>query len=68
MEVELLEIRDFLAAHHPFDQLPDQTLATLAGKITIRYFRRDEVLLEPGAEAEGLYMVRSGAVAVHSAD
>jgi len=64
MDVELLEIRDFLAAHHPFDQLPDGSLSTLVGKIEIRYFKRETTVLEPGQVIEHLHILRSGAVEV----
>lgn len=68
MQVELLEIRDFLAAHHPFDQLPDTSLSTLVGKIEVRYFRRASTVLEPGQTIAHLHVVRSGAVEVTQAD
>ncbi|MDX1594140.1 MAG: putative nucleotidyltransferase substrate binding domain-containing protein [Gammaproteobacteria bacterium] len=68
MDVELLEIRDFLAAHHPFDQLPDGSLSTLVGKIEIRYFKRESTVLEPGQAIDHLHILRSGAVEVTRPD
>ena len=68
MDVELLEIRDFLAAHHPFDQLPDSSLSTLAGRIEIRYFKRGTPVLEPGQTIAHLHILRSGAVEVTAPD
>lgn len=62
MTVEILEIRDFIAARHPFDLLPEDELATLAAAITVRYLRRDSVLMEPGDNVEALSLVRSGAL------
>ena len=66
MQVELLEIRDFLAAHHPFDQLPAEALSRLVQGIEIRYFRRTSELLARGQEIAHLHVVRSGAVEVTS--
>ncbi len=62
MDVELLEIRDFLAAHHPFDQLPDGALSELPKKLAIRYFRRDAAIPDMGSLDDHLYIIRSGAV------
>jgi CBS domain-containing protein len=68
MDVELLEIRDFLAAHHPFDQLPDGALSNLVGTIEIRYFKREATLLEPEQAIDHLHILRSGAVEVDGPD
>lgn len=66
MDIELAEIRDFIAARHPFDLLPEDELAKLAGAITVRYLRRDTVLMEPGERVEALSLVRSGALETFS--
>ena len=68
MDVELLEIRDFLAAHHPFDQLPDGSLSKLVGTIEIRYFKRENTVLEPEQAIDHLHILRSGAVEVTGAE
>ncbi len=65
MEIELIEIRDFLSAHHPFDQLPDQALDKMPGKLQVRYFRRDATIPAAGSIDDYLYLVRSGAVEIH---
>lgn len=62
MDVELAEIRDFLAAHAPFDDLPAAVLDRLPRRSTIQYARRGTVVLEVGEKGEGLYLVRSGAI------
>jgi CBS domain-containing protein len=62
MDIELLEIRDFLAAHHPFDQLTSELLTDLPGKIQVRYFRRDTEIPDTGHLENHLYVIRSGAV------
>lgn len=64
MEVELAEVRDFLADHAPFDRLPATELAALPRRCTIRYARRGSVVLDVGDRGDGLYVVRSGAVEV----
>lgn len=64
MEVELAEVRDFLAGHAPFDRLPADELAALPRHCTIRYARRGSVVLDVGDRGDGLYVVRSGAVEV----
>ena len=63
MDVELIEIRDFLACHPPFDLLPDDTLERLPRKLAVRYFRRGSSFPPEGQEGEPLlYIVRRGAV------
>lgn len=62
MEIELLEIRDFLAAHHPFDQLSDAALAGLPTKLQVRYFRRAEGIPDTGGLDDFLHVIRAGAV------
>ena len=64
MEVEVAEVRDFLARHAPFDTLPGEVLARLPRRCTLRYARRGTVVLDPGDPGDGLYLVRSGAVEV----
>ena len=64
MDVELAEIRDFLAAHAPFDRLPSKVLGGLPRRCTLRYARRGSVVLDVGDRGDGLYVVRSGAVEV----
>ena len=64
MGVELLEVRDFLAQHAPFDVLPTAVLDQVPRQCTLRYARRGTVVLDVGERGEGLYVVRSGAVDV----
>lgn len=60
------DIRGFLAAHHPFDLLPEDEVAALAGKVGQDGATRDAVIVEPGDAGEFLYVVRSGAVETRS--
>ena len=64
MGVELLEVRDFLARHAPFDMLPLAALDQVPRQCTLRYARRGTVVLDVGDRGAGLYVVRSGAVDV----
>jgi CBS domain-containing protein len=68
MDVELSEVRDFLAQHAPFDALPPEVLAAIPRQCTLRYARRGAVVLEVGQQGDGLYVVRSGAVDVVEED
>lgn len=61
-DVELSEIRDFLAGEHPFDDLPGTVLDGLPGKLRVEYFRRGTRIIEVGKDNHSLYVVRSGAV------
>ena len=64
MEIELIEIREFLATHHPFDALPSDALDRLPKLLSVRYLRRGTQL--PLAEDAGndVYIVRQGAVEI----
>jgi CBS domain-containing protein len=62
MEVELLEIRNFLASHHPFDQLPEKALNGILEDIEIRYLRRESTLRNSDGLRDSLFLIRSGAV------
>ncbi|WP_131105647.1 putative nucleotidyltransferase substrate binding domain-containing protein [Ornithinimicrobium sufpigmenti] len=64
MDVELAEIRDFLAQHPPFDALPAEVLDTLPGRCTLSYARRGSTVLRAGQRNDQLFVVRSGAVDV----
>lgn len=68
MEVELIEIRDFLADHPPFDQLPAEVLDTLPKQLAVRYLRRERPFPPPDVTIEVLYLVRRGAIEMRNAD
>lgn len=68
MDIELLEIRDFLAVNHPFDQLPAETLTELPSMLQVRYFRRDTVISETNSLESYLYLIRTGAVEIFNVD
>ena len=62
MEIELIEIRDFLAQRHPFDALPEERLNQLPESLKIRYLRRGSAFPPADADGDYLYIVRSGAI------
>lgn len=62
MEIELIEIRDFLAQRPPFDALPEELLNQLPETLSIRYLRRDTPFPPQDADDDYIYVVRSGAI------
>ncbi len=62
MDVELIEIQEFLASHPPFDQLPAETLTRLARRLRVRYIRRGRPFPPERADPPCLYILRRGAV------
>ncbi len=62
MEIELIEIRDFLAQRHPFDALPEERLNQLPEALQIRYLRRGSAFPPADTDGDYLYIVRSGAI------
>ncbi|NRB67703.1 MAG: cyclic nucleotide-binding/CBS domain-containing protein [Vibrio sp.] len=65
MEAELLEIKNFLSQHPPFDELEDDVLNLVTKHVEISYFREDTPVIHFGDEIHDLYMVRSGVVEVY---
>ena len=68
MDVELLEFRDFLAEHEPFDRLPATVLDTLPALLSIRYLRRGSPVPERDRGAPALSLVRAGAIELSGAE
>jgi CBS domain-containing protein len=68
LNVELAEIRDFLAAHVPFDSLPAAVLESVPPRLSIGYHRRGSVVLVQGSTPVELLVVRSGAVELRDPD
>ncbi|MGC0271544.1 DUF294 nucleotidyltransferase-like domain-containing protein [Pseudactinotalea sp. Z1739] len=62
MDAELAEIRDFLAAHEPYQDLPPELLDELPRSLEVAYFRRGTVVVELGAGNDYVHILRSGAV------
>ena len=68
MEIELVEIRDFLARRPPFDALPEEILDELPKALSIRYLRRGSDFPPADGDASYLYLVRSGAIELRDGD
>jgi CBS domain-containing protein len=62
METELVEIRDFISLHHPFDLLPVELLNEITTKLEVRYIRRATCFPPKDRHTPCLYMVRTGAI------
>jgi CBS domain-containing protein len=65
MEAELLEIKNFLSQHPPFDELEDDVLNYVTKHVEISYYREDTPVIHFGDEIRDLYMVRSGVIEVY---
>lgn len=64
MEVELLEIQDFISQSPPFDQLPDEVIAEVVQSVEISYYRADSTIIDFGDDIHEFYLIRSGVVEV----
>lgn len=62
MEIEQLEIRDHLARHAPFDELPDDLLDEAAQQVQVKYFKAGTPILDAGETITDLHYIRAGAV------
>jgi CBS domain-containing protein len=60
MEIELVEIMQFLEQYPPFSSLPEETLAQVSQQIEISYVRAGTPIITLGDEITDLYIVRSG--------
>ena len=68
MNIELQEIRSFLANKHPFDLLSEKTLSDLPEKLEIRHFRKGSEIPDTGTLLDHLYLIRKGEVELKRAD
>lgn len=66
MEIELQEIRDFIAAIPPFDRLPENVLDILTSALSIQYVRRGGNILMEKDSAPTLHILRQGAISLYS--
>lgn len=65
MEIEQLEIHDYLSQCAPLNKLPASELSQLVRSVEISYSRKGEILLEPGKNNYTLFLIRSGSLAVY---
>jgi CBS domain-containing protein len=68
MNIELQEIRSFLANNHPFDLLSEKTLSDLSEKLQIRNFSRNSEIPDTGTLFDHLYLIRTGKVELNTAE
>ncbi|GAA1154904.1 putative nucleotidyltransferase substrate binding domain-containing protein [Ornithinicoccus hortensis] len=62
MGAEITAVRDFLAGHAPFRDLPPEALSALSRSLTVRYVRRGTRIRSVGEAAHEMFVLRSGAV------
>ncbi|MCP4768677.1 MAG: cyclic nucleotide-binding/CBS domain-containing protein [Gammaproteobacteria bacterium] len=67
MEIELVEIRDFVSQHHPFDELSIDLLNEVTEMLEARYLRRGDKFPPRDNKTSYLYMIRSGAIELYDA-
>lgn len=65
MDVELLEIQDFISQHAPFDQLPEEALIDVVKSVEISYYRAGVSIIDFKDDINELYMIRSGIVEIY---
>ncbi len=65
MEVELLEIKNFISQHAPFDQLPEDALLEVVKSVEISYYRAGSMVVDFGDKINELYVIRSGVVEIY---
>ncbi|AHF04935.1 cyclic nucleotide-binding protein [Marichromatium purpuratum 984] len=68
MDIELIEIQEFLAGRPPFDQLPEEALAQLPRRLQVRYVRRDSAFPPEDEDGPRLYILRRGAIELRNDD
>lgn len=62
MEIEQIEILEFLKRHSPFQELPEPQLLQLAQSIDVGYFQAGSEILRFNEPLQALHLIRSGAV------
>lgn len=65
MEVENIEIRDYMRGFAPFDGLPETVMNQVAASVQITYFKAGSKILNFDEEIHDLYFIRSGAVELY---
>ncbi|MBE0462509.1 MAG: putative nucleotidyltransferase substrate binding domain-containing protein [Halomonadaceae bacterium] len=65
MDVELLEIRQFMGQFPPFDGLSDELLDAIAERVEVSYFKTGSYILVVNDAINELCFIRSGAVEVY---
>jgi len=68
MQIEQLEVFDFLQTHPPFDALPREALEQVATSVDVSYYKAGEQIVDFDETSEYWYVLRSGAVEVFRRD
>lgn len=68
MQIEQMEVRDFLSRTAPFLDLSTEWLERLAMAMEVRYFKADSHILQPDDAISELHLIRSGAVEIYRHD
>ncbi|GAA0419302.1 putative nucleotidyltransferase substrate binding domain-containing protein [Cocleimonas flava] len=68
MEIEQLEIREYLETCSPLDKLSAKTLDEIVKTLEVTYLRRGKPLLTPGDENQSLYLIRTGALELYDTE
>jgi CBS domain-containing protein len=68
MEIKQLEIRDYLGRCAPLQKLDNECLEQITNEVETITVRRGSQILKPGDINRSLYLIRSGAVEVRTAD
>ena len=64
MQAELIDIRNHLIQHSPFNDMPEEVVNQLTTSIEISYVRAGTQILETGQPSTYMYYLRSGAVEI----
>ncbi|MEF1217436.1 cyclic nucleotide-binding domain-containing protein, partial [Photobacterium damselae] len=65
MEVEQIEVLNFISQYPPFDDLPEDRLKEIALNVEISYYRAGTTIVNFGDAIHDLFMVRSGTVEIY---
>ncbi|MGM0951551.1 MAG: putative nucleotidyltransferase substrate binding domain-containing protein [Pseudomonadota bacterium] len=65
MQAELLDIRNHIAQHAPFNEMPEEMLERIVDGVEVAYFRAGTEILELKQQNYWLHYVRSGAVEIY---
>jgi len=68
MEIEQLEIRDYLSRCAPLDKLDEDCLDQITSQLKISFARCGSQILKPGDINRSLYLIRTGAVEIRTAE
>ena len=64
MEIEQLEIRDYLSKTPPLDKISSATLNEITLALEINYVQREGIILDYGDVNDTLFLIRTGAVKI----